>query len=381
MKQLLPRHVLLAALALLAAVPTRLPAQDPAPPTGLEQAATADRLRRLEPGTLLRAYTLAAGWVQGPLVRVTADALVVGSAGGERGLPLADLRSVWARGRQTRRGAKIGALVGGLGAFGFSAFLGALVTAEGGTADEVGTFVVVSTALGAGGGGLIGGIAGAALPRWRRISGSGAPPPAMSEEESAAAALRTRGRFASLETSLGFARTEQDGGTGGGPSGRVALLGEFDLGSPERATRPFIAVGLEGGLQRLGTTPPRPTVVVLFEQGRSRVDTVLARRRYQVRDVGGVVRAGVERGGIQPYGLVGIGADGRRVTFLDGVARESSQELVGYAAGGGLQLRSARRLSGGVEGRWHSNLLPGQSDGIDEAFGFWTLGATLNLRW
>lgn len=374
--------LLLAAATLLAATaPGRASAQTPAP----ARAATPDELGRLRRGTLLRVNTSQAGWVEGPLLRVSGEALVVGAADGERSLPLAGVRSVWARRRETSRGAKIGALVGGAGGLAFSAFTAALLAAEdeGGQEDVIGV-LAGGTALSIAGGALVGGITGAALPRWDRVWGTGNAPPPVVEGGETTTAPGAPGRFASAEMSLGFARTGQDGGTEGGLSRRVALMGEFDLAPPERATRPFVAVGLEGEVHELGTTPPRPMRISTYTGGQTRFDTVMVRRSYQVRDVGGLVRAGVERGGVQPYALLGLGADQRGITLRgeDGDGTESRRYVAGYAAGAGLQLRPARRrLSAGVEGRWHSNLFPGQSDGVDEAFGFWTVAATLNLRW
>ncbi|MBV9774135.1 MAG: hypothetical protein JO040_09315, partial [Gemmatimonadetes bacterium] len=194
-----------ALLFVLAAAPAHVAAQDPAPPAAGEQAGTADALRRLKPGTLLRVHTSTAGRVEGPLVRVTPEALVVGVAGGERILPLADLRSVWARGRQTRRGAKLGAVAGGVGGLVFSGFIAALASAEGEDSGDIGQFVLGSTALSAAGGALVGGIAGAAFPRWRRVVGTGSEDEP-SGDESLGTVPEGGRRFASVETTLGFAR-------------------------------------------------------------------------------------------------------------------------------------------------------------------------------
>ncbi|HEV2150472.1 MAG TPA: hypothetical protein VGR37_23935 [Longimicrobiaceae bacterium] len=377
------------ALLLLAATAAPRPAgaQEDAPAGELAAA-----LAPVRQGTMLRVHSRGGGRLEGLLVGVEADVLVIDAAGAEQRIPAAGVEAVWARGRQTRRGATIGGVVAGGAALLYGAFFGLLIAGEGGTTGESVKVMLGSGALGAAGGALAGGVVGSTLTRWYRVYPAGeaslapnAPPRVTTPEADPVerGSVEPR-RLGGAEVAAGYARSPEDGGTDGGLAGRVALVAEFPRG--ERA---FLGVGLEAGRQSLGGTGvrrAREALQVCDPQCEYRTDSVDVRRSYRVSDVGGMLRAGLVLPGVEPYAVLGLGTQFRRTDVLpvDGARQtgSSSRVVVGYSAGAGGRLRRpGAPWTVGVEGRWHSNLIAGQSDGIDEAFGFWTVGATLNRRW
>lgn len=89
----------------------------------------------------------------------------------------AEARALWTRGRGTWRGAKIGAVAGGVGLGLYGALLGSVISAD----DDGGAPVLLGllgAAGGAVGGGTAGGLVGAALPRWRLVWGEESEPAA-----------------------------------------------------------------------------------------------------------------------------------------------------------------------------------------------------------
>jgi hypothetical protein len=370
------------------AMPRAAGAQEDAP-TGELSAALAS----VRPGTVVRVHSGGGDRLEGVLVGVEADALMVEVAGTAQRIPGASVEAVWARGRQTRRGATIGGVVVGGAALLYGAFLGMIISATGYDDGEAPVLLGLgSGALGAAGGALAGGVIGSTLSRWYQVYPAGrtgqVPDSLPADAGEAGAPERVAvepRRLGSAEVTAGYARSPQDGGTDGGLAGRAALVAEF-----ARGERGFLGVGLEAGGQSLGGTGARlaPEVrQVCDPECEYRVDSVAVQRRYRVYDVGGVLRAGWARQGLEPYGVLGLGMQVRRTETVPvdepiQIAGTATRVVAGYSVGAGARLRRpATPWTLGVEGRWHSNLLSGQSDGLDEAFGFWTVGATLNRRW
>jgi hypothetical protein len=333
---------------------------------------------------------------RGPLTRVEDGHLVLG----ERPIALSDVDAVWLRGRATRRGAAIGVIAGGGAGLLFAGWFAALVSTTGDGEDGAVGLVLGGTLIGAAGGGALGGAIGATTARWRQLhpeSGIRVPLAlGVPEVDLSPTPVATRGprarRFAAVEGALGHGRSPEDGGTSGGIGARLALLSEY--GSTDRGgLRPFAEFGPEIGYQALGSTGPRRALrirSVCLPNGPcdTVVDSVAVRREYAALDAGGVLRVGIDGGVLEPYGLVGSGVQVRRVTTTPVAGPDGdfgipgSNYIVGYSAGGGVQARPrSLPFAFGVEARWRSNLFDGQSDGIDEAFGFWTLGATVKRSW
>lgn len=380
-----PERPLLISLLLLVAIgaTTRPSGAQEDAPVG-EMAA----LSSIPQGTVMRVHTRGGGRLEGLLVKVEADTLVLAAAGAEHRIPAARLETVWARGRQTRRGATLGAAVAGGAALLYGAWFGWLVAGTGdGGSEEAAGIALGSGALGAAGGALVGGIIGSTITRWYRVYPAGEAPPMLDVprpgELPEAPPVEPR-RLGGAEVTGGYARSPEDGGTDGGLAGRMALVAEFP-----RGRHGYLGVGLEAGGQSLGGTGIRRALESRFvcdPDCEFRVDSVSVRRRYRVYDVGGLLRAGWAREGVEPYAVLGLGTQLRRVEVLhvDDPRQQglSTRVVAGYSVGAGGRLRRpGAAWTLGVEGRWHSNLFPGQSSGIDEAFGFWTVGATLHRRW
>lgn len=123
-----------------------------------------ESLLRLKPGTTLRVETTSLTRIEGRLLRTTGDTLFLSAQGSETVVPLPDLHVLWHRGRATKTGAIVGGLVGAVG-------LSILFQALSGLSDEPGAGgspVLWGVALGGAGGALVGGVIGAAIPKWHR---------------------------------------------------------------------------------------------------------------------------------------------------------------------------------------------------------------------
>lgn len=151
----------LAVAALLHATPVRAQTAD--------TTAITTALRTACPGSLVRVATRTDGVVQGRCGTVQDGRLLVRAAGGERGVELVQIDTVWLRQRSTGRGAAIGAVVGGLGLglLGLSAGHG-LCEQPNGCGREPYTIAGVGALVGLLGGTVIGGIAGYHVTTWDR---------------------------------------------------------------------------------------------------------------------------------------------------------------------------------------------------------------------
>lgn len=393
----------LALLCLLLAAP--LAAQEPD--------SLAAVLSRDSPGALLRVETRAGERVEAPLAAVDPGTLALGEAEGVRTLELAEVRVLWVRERQTRRGAVVGgATAGGVSAVVFG-FLGFVLAGIGADPHEALAFAVGGTLLGTAGGAVAGGIVGSASPRWRRVYRADhqaapappvAPPPAAAPPPPAPPAPAppaARPRLGSAELALGYGRSGLDGGTGGGPGTRVALLSEWDLQRRPGGSRRFVALGLETASQDVGTTGIRRGLDYgCLPDCSSGIDTVEVRRSYRVRSLGAVARLVAVHRQAQPYAVLGAGMlvrqqaerkasepePGASYGSVNPFRRlgEGGHVSTGISLGAGVQRRlPGSRYAAGVEARWHTNLLRQEEPGLypGEGYSFWTVGATLNRRW
>lgn len=124
---------------------------------------TPESLLRFGPKTTLRVETLSLGRIDGQFLRATADTLSLSVQGSPTLVPLRDVQALWQRGRATKTGAIVGGIVGAIGVSLFVEFLRGL-------ADEPSSsdITVASGVVGGAGGALVGGVIGAAIPKWHR---------------------------------------------------------------------------------------------------------------------------------------------------------------------------------------------------------------------
>lgn len=310
--------------ALLIAAP--LQAQTPRPES------RAQLIEQLRPGTVVR--ILAGGQTMtGRVQRVTADTLFVE----QTPIPTGTIENAWVKQRATRRGLKIGAIIGAPAGAAFGAFLFTLASGlcESDCSDNPGRDIVLGT-LGFGAAGLIGGGAlgaaiGAALPQWVEIA---SPRARLARQP---AATDDNRRIGSISLTPAYARFAGDEENGGGA--RFAYMFH---------TRHF-SLGPEVGRYGMG--------------------------ERRVSHAGGIFRVGTGTGrALEPFANVGVGL------YSWGVADGGAIQLGGYSVGAGAQLRSAnRRFSAFTEGRWQSNLT--RSGDIDPDYGFYTLAIGGAVAW
>lgn len=145
-------------VVLLASVGAPLIAQD-ARSGGLDSSS----IVMLKPNRFVRIQLPDLGRVQGTVGFLTATEMVLRTEAETRTVSLGAVDTLWVRGRNTKAGAIIGAIVG----LGGGIFLGLL--AEGLCEYDCGGNVAVPVALvGMGAGALSGAVVGSAIPRWRR---------------------------------------------------------------------------------------------------------------------------------------------------------------------------------------------------------------------
>jgi len=115
---------------------------------------------RLKPNTTLRVETMSLSRIQGQFLRATNDTLFLSVQKSETVVPLSNMHGLWQRGRATKTGAIIGGIIGAVGFI----FLAEAVAS---TSDEPhGDPAAGAGVIGAVGGGLLGGLIGAAIPKW-----------------------------------------------------------------------------------------------------------------------------------------------------------------------------------------------------------------------
>ena len=283
--------------------------------------------------------------------------------------------------RTTRTGALLGALAGG-GAGG--AFMGLLALVAGGSDGEKATLVGIGLLGGATAGGLLGGVVGAAVPRWVRAYPAGDGTPAAAPDVTVHGEERSgRRRIGALEASLGYGRIGGDEPTDGGAGARIALHAEFGA-DPARAsgTTTFFAVGPEVGWFGLGSTDR-------LRRLQPSGDTLELFRDIGAFTAGGVLRLGVATGVARTYAVLGLAYNRWRIEARDTrwlgptpeppfpAAGESTFEHLGYSIGAGAQVALRPSLGIGLELR---RTAVGTFD-MDLPGTYWTLTLAGSRRW
>jgi hypothetical protein len=316
----------------------------PLPPEPLAAA-----LARLRPGQRIRIAADGRNKVEGRLLAVGEGGRVVlgPSELNDRlssGVPIESVRSVWVRGRATKRGAIAGGVIGGLAGGLFGTFAALMNDSANRTLWSTGT----ALGLAAGGtvGGITGGIVGTATPHWHRVYSSGASRGGpLSLSFAPGEGGLTSERIGSVSLQLGYDKPLGTRSASGSLGGRLALAAELGEVNP----------GLEIGRYALGSSD------VLTWQGAGHIEESLVH-------LGPVVSVGSSHGTVRPYAIAGVGY--YRWTTLDpgvleplceGCEGTTLRKFIGGSVGAGVRVRSTRGLSFGLEGRWHtqlSNVLP-----------------------
>jgi len=123
-----------------------------------------ESLLRLKPSANLRIETASLKRIDGRFLRATSDTLFLSAQGSEAAMPLRDVRVLWQRGRAVKTGAIVGFVVGAIG----TSALFSAISGLGEDGNNHGSPVVWGIALGGAGGIVVGGLVGAAIPKWHR---------------------------------------------------------------------------------------------------------------------------------------------------------------------------------------------------------------------
>ena len=288
-------------------------------------------IEQLTPGTLVRILT-GSDTMIGRVQRVSNDTLYIDQSL----IAASSIDNAWIQQRSTRKGMKIGALIGAPAGAAFGAFLFTLATGlcQYECTDDAGRAIVLGTiGFGAAGlvsGGALGAVIGAAIPRWVEITKAPVKPDKLARANSP--------RIGSLSLTPAYARFASDDENGGGA--RFAYMFH---------TR-HISLGPELGRYGMGDR--------------------------RVAHAGGIVRVGTGNDRtIEPFANVGFGLYSWSLANGGGAI-----QLGGYSLGGGAQVRSSRgRLSAFAEGRWQSNLT--HSGDMNPQYGFYTVGIGGSVAW
>jgi hypothetical protein len=366
-------HVV-AACVLLAATPGQAAAQDaPETPLASDDAGARPQaqfpaavLARLRVGQHVRVATGDSKTVEGRLVAIRDGRLVL--AGSPEDASLRTVRTVWVRGRATKKGTATGRIVGGiLGA----AFLGYFPYAmcEGSCEDTFGNAVVaavIGAAVGAAGGSLTGRLIGSAVPRWDRVYSADSQRgnvPAVSFVPVGPTAPRYD-RVGSASLHLGYSRAFDSLSPSGAMAWRLSLASEGGSVTPS----------LEVGRYALGTRD-----VTIRPGWNERLDESLFH-------IGPAVSVSPSHGAIRPYAIAGVGfyrwnAISNRVDD-DSVCASGCQPstFLGASLGGGVRASVADKLSVGLEGRWHTEPF-GHGRESGQRFGLLSVQGGATLSW
>ena len=286
-------------------------------------------LAQLQPGERVRIAVPDGKILEGRFVAVRDGDLILD--GPPARIPAAAVQKVWIRGRAV----KLGAIIGGVA---FGLFTGALGGLSGAFCESnCEGAVIQGAAVGAGGGAaagaLAGGLAGAAFPKWRRVDLT-----SLATRRRTPAADRT----GALSFQGGWARGRDLRAGNGGLGGRLGLSAELPGG---------FATSLEWGQFDLGVGQ------VITPRGR------LLHYDESVSHAGVAVTKTRDHGRLRPYALASLG----RYSWhgfdalslhpdLDYGTAVTYRSFFGASLGGGLRLRTERRLSFEMEGRWHTSL-------------------------
>jgi hypothetical protein len=314
----------------------------------------AARLVMRQPLGIVLRVTAANEQVTGVLERVDAGSIYLSEP--QRVLRLSTVTDAWLQRRSTRRGGRVGAIVGGsAGAVVFGlgyAFLSAMCEYDCGDtgAGNIAVATLLGGVAGGGTGYLIGSLIGASVPRWERLTESSAPPTVV-----AGVMRRPPGLSAFSVVPLATHAAARADGVGGGVG--IAYLSQlsrhFALG-PEMA---IYDVKVHPLTMQFECGPPDEELCTITQEG------------VGSWSAGGLARlgAGADRP-LEPYAMLGIGV----YRFSYGL------NLGGYSAGAGIRYRpGGGRIGVSGEGRWHSNFTNSGNEG--EQLGFYTVGVGVSL--
>jgi hypothetical protein len=314
-------------------------------------------LSELDEGGRVRVLVPPDTVVEGNVATASARSLMLsvndpGTAGGavvDRAAAVESIEALWTRSRRTWLGAAIGAGTGAV--FGGLAGAVAVGLSESSSDDDAGAIILIGV-LGAGAGAVVGGLVGSAFSHWnlrfkQEADGQGwsyGDPPAQ-RPDPAVPGPAVAGDANPLRNRTGWLIVEGGGSvsTGAGSTQAGALLGA--------------AIVADFGGVRVGPE-------VLFGGIGSSQGVIT---------YGGVVQVPVGRGRVEPYVIVGAGAQSWNSTGPDYDQLDAS--LFALNGGLGLRLPVGSRTAAGAELRAHHSV---QSYGSPVPWLF-TLAATIGL--
>ncbi len=154
-------HFLIVSVTVLAGA---LPQASHARGLGPQDSVVRAALARITPGKRIRLHTTGLGRLEGSFASLTDTTVTLGAAPATTSIALAGIDSLWQRGSATGSGALLGGLTGGILLGG----LGAAVCSDYDCSGGQGGAFVVGAFVGFAGGAVVGGLIGAAIPKWHR---------------------------------------------------------------------------------------------------------------------------------------------------------------------------------------------------------------------
>jgi hypothetical protein len=269
------------------------------------------------------------GRLQGQLLAAQNDSLFISAGQSKSGIPNTAIQTLWTRGRSTKTGAIIG---GTLGAIGVGAYVSLLCGLAGSEDDVAGNEGLVwDCALfggltGAAGGGLLGGVIGAAIPKWHRRYHAGdlLSDFQIRQQELPGKTPASPQEFGSAQLIFGYAQSVAQGASSGSFGGRVNLFARINR---------HLALGPELGYYKLGSSQ-----FTDFEGNSYSVEN-------NVWHFNGMFRMAGPYGNWHPFAALGLG-------YYHG-----QESYVAASLGGGFDMQLGDTpyfLT--AEARWHKNL-------------------------
>jgi hypothetical protein len=283
----------------------------------------------LPPVSLIMVEVRNLGRLQGQLLAAQNDSLFISIGQSRSGIPHAAIQALWTRGRATKTGAIVGGTLGAIGVGAYVSVLCAFGLSEDGVSgneDQVWGCALVGGIAGAAGGGLLGGVIGAAIPKWHhryRASALSSDLQRIQPEAPANAPVSPQD-YGSLHLLFGYAQSEEPGASTGSFGGRVNLFARINR---------YLAIGPELGYYKLGSSQ--------FADFEGNTYTV----ENNVWHANGMFRFASSHGKWRPFAAVGLGYYHGQKSYVAG------------SLGGGFDLQLGDTpfvLT--AEARWHQNL-------------------------
>jgi hypothetical protein len=202
-----------------------------------------DVLAGIESGQQIRVGLTSGTIIEGSFATDTDGRCYLTGPDGPKPTSHSDIIALWTRGRAIKTGIKTGAWAVGVPSTALGALLGAALSLEGGPG-AVGMGLVFG-AIGTLGGGVVGGLAGAAIPNWELVWGDAVVADTNSKSGSPVGAQKGPG-VGGLSLGLGSAGAIGSGGTSG-----LALQGQLSARIGDRWVH-----GLEFGWSYPGLAAP-----------------------------------------------------------------------------------------------------------------------------